>query len=60
MDGGRPEEAVKELAALANEVKGGDSASPPSEEAIRVEDKMRTCLSNMGNLAFVEAKKKEA
>ncbi len=32
---------------------------PPTEECIRAEDKLRTCVSNLGNLAIVPVKEKE-
>ena len=34
-------------------------SGPPTEECIRAEDKLRTCISNMGNIAYVPQKEKE-
>ena len=34
----------------------GISCIPPTEELVRAEDKLRTCISNLGSLAFVPGK----
>ncbi len=70
MDRGRAREASRGWAELINERRQGSTSSPssssssssqppPSEEAVRLEDKLRTCLSNMGNVAFVQVKDKK-
>ena len=49
---------VKVIAALEKLRGKRGGGGPPTEELVRAEDKLRTCVSNLGSLAFVPEKSK--
>ena len=49
---------VKIIAALEKLRRKRGGFGPPTEELVRAEDKLRTCVSNLGSLAFVPEKPK--
>ncbi len=56
MSAGKAKEAKERLCTLINAATRANTV--PTEEGIRMEDKLRTCLSNVGNVVFIDARQK--